>query len=360
MATNRKRLEIRAEKLRGWIRLDQKTPLLYRKEVIYSGDWKKLDSSGEGIAFAVAHNTLNHWKESLTALRAAGIKSPLTKSHEQWDQPENRLGEVTNAVVSENDKGLPSLYLDILFDDEKSRDIGLKGDVSIGSPPDVWYDGTGKAWTYPLQHVASTNTPVIPGLETWQKIAAAFGASNKSKGSKMDLDALIKLLGIKVPDGAGDDVKSALCEQAIQKLVEDEAGEGDAAGGAPPVPADTNMSHDHPMVELYRDSGGDRVQALVEGEIITPAVAKFINLSFCDPKDIAFELSHDRGGSQLKKVIELVKMVAKDRPLKASGRTDAVDDARAIELSHASASNGGLAKNAEKRAELAKAAAGRR
>ena len=106
MAVNRKRLQERAAKYRGWLLLDKKSPLLYRKELIYEGEWQKLNSDGEGIAFAVATNTLNHWKESLSALREAGIKTPLTKSHENWDLPENKLGEVTAAHVSENDAGL--------------------------------------------------------------------------------------------------------------------------------------------------------------------------------------------------------------------------------------------------------------
>ena len=93
MSTNRKRLLERAQSLRGWVLLDQKNRLLYEKEVIYDGDWKKLDSEGEGIAFAVQRNTLNHWQKSLRDLRAAGIKPPLAKSHETWDQPPSLRSE---------------------------------------------------------------------------------------------------------------------------------------------------------------------------------------------------------------------------------------------------------------------------
>ena len=386
MAVNRKRLQERAAKYRGWLLLDKKSPLLYRKELIYEGEWQKLNSDGEGIAFAVATNTLNHWKESLSALREAGIKTPLTKSHENWDLPENKLGEVTAAHVSENDAGLPSLFLDILFDDEKSRDIGLKGDVSIGSPPGVWFDGTGREWRYPLQHVASTNAPVIPGLETWQAIAASFSKTNQAKGSKMDLDELIAALGIEVDKSVNtDDGKKALVLAKLKELTGGGTADGGGDGGdAPPDPKTVGMSHEdddteptktagtpanaggqgglqpkrmtvafaHPViVRTVRDARKAQIDALVTQKIITPATAKELACSFCTDEQIKLELSHtgDSGSAEFERAIKLVKTVAKDRPLPKSGRSEATDLSTAIELSHQQGSDR-LVKTMEKKA----------
>lgn len=382
MAVNKKRLLQRAQKLRGWVQFDKKNRLLYEKEVIYEDDFGKLDSEGEGIAFAVRSRILKHWHESLRDLRTAGIKSPFAKTHDSWDQPEDRLGELVGSDFRANEKGIPSLFLRILFDDEKSRDIGLKGDVSIGSP-EVWYDGKKRKWEWPLQHVASTNAPVVPDLEPWRKIAASFSKSNTAKGHNMEPDDLIALLGITVEDGAGDDVKWALIKQKLAELTGNKPakeGEGEepaveevaasheddearrkaaaanASGNGTPVPQAKRVtvafSHDDPTVELYRDSNVERVNALIENRVVTPAVGKFITTSFCDSKDIAFDLTHKRGGTQFKKVIELVKMIAKDRPLNPSGRSLAGGDESAIELSHNQASDV-LTKNAEKRAKAA-------
>lgn len=381
MAKNLKRFFDRSQKLRGWYRLDQKNPLLYEKECIYADDFAKLDSSGEGLAFAVRRNILEHWQTSLRNLRAAGIKSPLAKSHDTWDQPEDRLGEVVDAEVRENDKGLPSLFLRILFDDEKSRDIGLKGDVSIGSP-DVWYDGKKRRWDYPLQHVASTNAPVVPGLEEWRKIAASFANPN-TKVETMDLDELITLLGIEVPEDANtDEAKKALIQAKLKEITggaapppapedvdmsheEDEAkrkaaaaAAGGSAGGGAPVPQAKRVtvafSHDDPTVSMFRDTSHDRVNMLVEQKIITPATAKHINTTFFSANDIAFSLNNKRQ-EYGKKIIELVKLVAKDRPLKDSGRTEAGDNDDAIELSHSGKAKDVLVKNAEKRRAAAAA-----
>lgn len=389
MATNKKRLQARAQKLRGWLLLAKDSPLLFEKEVIYDGDWKKLDSDGEGIAFAVRKNILNHWRDSLAELRAAGIKSPLATNHETWDQPENRLGEIVGANVRENDSGLPALFLRILFDDEKSRDIGLKGDVSIGSPGE-WYDGTGRRWDWPLQHVASTNAPVIPGLEQWRKIAASFSKST-TKANTMDLDELIKLLGITVPDGASDETKQALIEA---KLAQD-YGTGDAAGDggdATPAPQETNMSHEEDEQQKRKaapaaqptnggtNGGGNgpmkkvtvafahptlvnsvvggrkaQIDALLDKGSITPAHAKELKLSYCDSEAVKLELSHDGDSAtdEFERTIQTIKRMATDRPLKASGRSIAGSDdvESAIELSHATGAADRLVKDAERRAK---------
>lgn len=349
MAANKKRLLKRAQELRGWLLLDQSKPLLYRKEVIYEGEFSKLNFSGNGIEFAIAHDTLNHWKRSLEEQLAAGIQVPFSKSHKTWDAPEDRLGKVVAAEVRENDNGLPSLILDFLFDDEKSRDIGLKGDVSIGSPP-VWYDGKGRKWEYPLQHVASTNAPVIPGLETWQAIAAAFN----TRGSKMELDELIELLGIEVPDDANtDEAKKALIQAKLKELTGGgapaeetpadapvEASQGaKAAPATPTVPQakKVTVAFSHPtIVNTVRNARLAQLDALVTQNVITPAVKKKLELAHCSAEGIKLELSHADGNESkvFDDAIDLAKAMASDRPLKSSGRSAAGDDPDALELSH--------------------------
>lgn len=371
MSKNVKRTLDRAEKLRGWVLLDAKQRLLFRKEAIYRGDFGKLDSSGTGIEFNVVSDTLHHWMQSVRQLRRNGVAIPLSKSHETWDSSEDRLGEVLDASVRANDQGLPSLFLDILFDDEQSRDIALKGDVSIGSPP-IWYDGKKREYQYPLQHVASTAAPVIPGLETWQAIAAAFRAAQPIKGQVMELDDLIAMLGIEVPEEANtDEAKIALIKQKLTELVgkppeepaqppatEDvDMSQGDppvATPAAPAVPQAKKVtvafSHAPVLVKTVRDSRLAQLDALVTQNIITPAVKQELALAHCSDGGIKLELSNGSSGNEFDSAIKLVKLMAKSKPLARHGRSEAVDDESIIELAHSS-NDHSLVKNAEKRAK---------
>lgn len=365
---------------RPWIQLDQSHPLLYRKEAIYRGDFGKLDESGDGLEFAAKRATLRHWAESVAKLRANGIKIPLARNHDEWDDPEKQLGEVVAASVEKNRKGLDALFLNIRFDSEQSRDIALKGDVSIGSPP-KWIDGKKREYVYPLQHVASTNAPVIPGLESWQKIAAAF---TQPKGSNMELDELIELLGIQVDDetAGSDEAKKALIKAKLAELT----------SGAPkptddPPADDMDMSHDdgtegapkpkaggsehsggasggqvkrvavhfsHPVVvKTVRDARLAQLDAMVDSNTITPATRTMLAKKHCSEAGIKLELSHDseNGGSAFDDAVELAKAMAKERPLKNHGRTAVAGDYTdedVIELAHDKSQKGALAKNMEK------------
>lgn len=350
-----------------WILLDQKQPLIYRKEAIYLGDWGKLNSEGEGIEFNVYRDTLEHWKQSTEQFRKLGIAIPLSKSHDNWDRTEDRLGEVIAASVKPNSKGKPSLFLDIRFDDEKSRDIALKGDVSIGSPP-TWYDGAKNKHVYPLQHVASTAAPVIPGLETWQAIAAAFGES-KSKGSNMEIDELIALLGIEVDESVNtDDGKKALVMAKLKELVGAPAkkpeGEGEAGkeGEGTPSPVDASLNSgaqpaepakerdmkkvtvafSHLQVKTVRKGRQAELDSYVAQGKMSPATAKEIALAHCDDKAIGLELSHNGDGSAFDREVAIALSATKHKPLSKSGRTEAGDDSdeAIIELSHSGKGQG--------------------
>lgn len=333
---------------RPWLRLDETKPLLYEKEAIYADQFGKLNSDGEGIEFEPYVATLDHWKESVDQFKANGVKIPLAKSHDGWDQTENGLGEVIGARRGLNDKGIESIFLQVLFDDEKSRDIGLKGDVSIESPPE-FYDGKKNKYVYPIRHVASTNAPVIPGLESWQAIAASFG-STKSKGNTMDLDQLIELLGITVDDADNnDDAKTALIRAKIKELVGDEAAEGDdpkekpadatpphkpAAPGTPATPAVALSEKTKPsplIVKTIRANREQQVAGLIEAGFISPATGKELTLSFCSDKAIGVELSEDGDGSQFDSMVRILKT---NKPLAKSGRSASGLGDSEIELSH--------------------------
>jgi hypothetical protein len=366
-----------------WVQLDEKKPLLYRKEAIYTGEHFKLDRNRRGIKFSTPKEALEHWVESIHTLRGLGYDIPLATTHDDWENIRNRLGDVVDGHVMKNDKGKDALFLDVLFRNEKDRDIALKGDVSIGSP-DVWSDSNGTEHVYPLRHVAATSAGVIPKLKTWQQIAASF-AEGKAMDPKL-IEELISILGLTPSEDADDAAKQELVMGAIRSMVEKLNG-----GGAPPVPEEAEMSEEDDevpnrstpgaansnigkggarkvsatvafdwskappiMVETVGQSRKAQIDALETQNKITPAVAEKLKLSFCGEKAIRLELSHDAKGGEFARAIEFAEMMAKDRPLKRSGRSvfEADDDA-VLELSHAEDKKHSLSKQAEKRAEKA-------
>lgn len=359
-----KRIDTRAARAKryGWsICASSSSGLVYEKEVIPEGEWAKLNREGKGIQFETYRSTLQHWAKSVGELLAAGVKPVLAKSHDHWDKPEEKLGEIVGAEVRKNRKGRDALFARVRFDDDESKAIALKGDVSIGSP-DVWYDGRGKKWNYPFQHLASTNSPVIPGLEKWQAIAASFGTA--SKGNTMDLDELIALLGIEVPEDANtDEAKKALIQAKLKELSgggapapEAEPVEGEpveasqtATGVASPnvgkgaarkVSATVSFSKENPPPPLVVKSIGEGRKATIEGKVaqhkFAPAVAADLIASFCSAERVSLELCHGDDGREFDLALSIAEKSAANPPLAKHGRSAASDDSddAVLELAH--------------------------
>ena len=157
----------------GWILLDKKHPLKWRKEVLPVGHWEKLDENGEGLSFDADEKLLSHLVDSVNKLRSNGVTIPYAKSHDGWELAENKYGEIVGASVGRNSHGEKSFFIDVLFDNEAAAKECTKTDSSVGIP-DKFFDGAGNEYHHPLRHVAATNAPVIPGLGRWQAIAASF------------------------------------------------------------------------------------------------------------------------------------------------------------------------------------------
>lgn len=348
-----------------WLLLSSSEGLTYRKEAIYLGDWAKLDSKGDGLEFSTYRDTLEHWSKSVGELRGNGIDIPLSTTHDGWESSENKLASIIGAKVEKNQKGVPSLFLDIKFDDEKSRDTAIKADISIGSPP-VFHDAKKRRYVYPLRHVASTAAPVIPGLETWQAIAASF--SNEGKTMEPELLAkLISLLKVEVSEEQADDTdaKLQLVTTALDKALEDQSKGGDTmpaettelseeGGTGSPAPQASKVtvafSQSPLMVTQVRKGRQSELDGYVAQNKLSPAVAAKLAEVHCSEGAIKLALDSNDDDSAFEGALGIALMASSNRPMSDSGRSDAVTDGEVIELAHGNKGTG-LVAAAEARAE---------
>jgi hypothetical protein len=327
-----------------WLRLSQKNRLIYRKEAIYLGDFGKLNAQGKGIEFAIARDTVTHWKRSVDQLLENEVTIPLARSHAEWSDPERRLGKVIAAEIGRDSKDRHALFLDIEFDDEQSRDIALKGDISIGSPP-VWFDGLKRRYEYPLQHVASTSAPVIPGLDEWHAIAAAFNLAQY--GGTMDVDQLIELMQIEVPEGSDtDEAKWALIHQWVKERCDTmppaeeptddapvEASKATPAapvapaanGAAKKVTATVAFSHENPPPVLVINTVCQARKAIIDAEVtagtFAPTVGADLVGEWCDQKKVELSIINNEDNSAFERELARWRKAKKNPPLSAAGRS---------------------------------------
>jgi len=140
--------------------------LCYEKELIYQGSFEQGD-----LHFSVTPVILRHWDATIKEMLANGIKIPMPLEH-TFD-PEKTRAFIENSEIKLNKKGKLALYGKVRFRDEEAAKLALSSDISIFVTGEI-KDGNGNLYLRPIQHVAFTNYPVIPGLENFQAIAASL------------------------------------------------------------------------------------------------------------------------------------------------------------------------------------------
>lgn len=285
-----------------WLLLSAKKPLRYKKQVLHTGDFKKLDGEGDGIEFSITPEILDHLAHSIGELRTAGVQIPFANGHDDWANAANRLGDVVGAVVEDG-----NLSLEIDFADEASRDLALKADVSIGML-DKFYDGRGQLHRTVIRHLAATSAPVIPALDEWHQIAASFNKPNNN------MDELYTLLGI--------DKQPELLLAAVKELQEK----------AKPVEK-VDLSFPPLVIRTVRDAREATLSAFVTQGVFTPAVKAELVTQFCTDKAVNAELSHNEAGQGFDFAVKLATLASKSKPISPTGRS-AAPTAGEVELSH--------------------------
>ena len=265
-------------------------PLLFEKELIYVGEFKK-----DGQTIKVSDVLIDHWVNEAAIMMAHGFKIKVPVEH-TFD-PEKNRGHVLSLYKKKDSKNRTALFGKIKFTSEEDAKLAKSADVSIFQPPS-YEMGNGYTAQRPITHVALTDYPVVPGLDEFQTIAASFAGDNKS----MTIADLAAKLGITVEDGATDDM---IGEMILAKVAEMSKPEP-----KPPVD-DTELSklkaeNEATKMQLSKIAHENRISkidSLVDQMKITPAEAKdwkktyasdALALSATDGFDSAFSLAKNR------------------------------------------------------------------
>lgn len=330
-------------------------PLLFRKELIYAGTFEK---KTDNIKFSVDEQTLRHWHNTFIAMSANGIEIPVPKEH--TTDPDAKRGTLIKTEIALNPKGLPALFGFIRFKDAESAKQGKHNNVSIFVPND-FTDGKSNTYYRPIAHVALTDYPVIPGLGKFESIALSLVSEQQT----MSLKAIAKRLGV------DDKTADAELEGAISKAIDALLKKVEAAASNPPAnppaptgenppanpPTEGNPPANPPVVSaafvsMLRENRNNKLQALVAGGQITPAVREAIAAEHCNDKTLSLALSASGSNDGFD---SLCAALAKNDVVKLREQTGA--QGTTVALSHTlDPANNPLLANAERRAAEAKAA----
>ena len=259
----------------------------FKKELIKVGNYIK-ESTGQKID--VALDTLKHWVREFDRWTAAGNRLPIPLGHERANQPEANRGWVTSMFIEGN-----SLYGILELSDES---LAKTTDVSICVNPELT-DGKGIKYNNVISHVALTTQPVVGGLSGFQTLSLSLTGENTMEFLKK----LAEKLGLK--DATEDAVMLALDKKIVP-------------------PQEDNDSN--PLVMLFSENRVNKLNTLVKGGIITPAVKDAIIAKYVTPESIALELNNG-----VKDDFDfLCKILMENRPVKL----EAISGVQSLELSN--------------------------
>lgn len=268
--------------------------LLYEKELARTGAY-----SANGVEFDITLDLLKHWMDTFLAMAEAGHSVPVPLGH--TTDPEKNRGKVIELTLRGNDFGGESLFGLIEFANAEAAKLADTSQVSVFSPPQ-FIDGKGRIFERPIQHVALTDYPVIPGMAPFSIVASLI-----TGGDSMTLSELFAKHKITVEDDADDakmiDVLDAFIAELLKKPeskpedkpVEkpvDVSAEGKPTGdvGTPPVIAAS-------LRGILSDNRHMKLDALVREGRISKAVRDDLVEQHCsqDRLDIALSQGTDDG-----------------------------------------------------------------
>ena len=318
--------------LKTW-ELSESKERTYRKELIYVGDFVK-----DTLKFSVDEDLLHHWVSTFNEMKDNGIDVPVPVEHTQ--DPEKRRGTLLGLSVARNDKGVPALFGDIQFKDETAASLATTAQTSIYVPPE-FQDGKGRKYKRPIQHVALTDYPVVPGLKEFQVIAASF----QERENEVSLKTLIGKLGLKIPEGKEDD--DAMLETLI-------VNEWKVLKSKTPKPEDKKPEDKKPaiaagLISMAKENRRMKLDKLVQDGHITPAVCSKLGEQYCNNERVSLSLSSDSSDG----FDEMIEALKENDPLVLAEKTGP-QDIMSLSNYRNDKDNNPLLKDAEKRAAEAK------
>ena len=235
----------------------------FRKQLIKVGSYVKDSTKQE---FTVALDTLNHWVKTFDLWLSNGNKVSVPLTHAVAGSGADNQGWVTELSV-EGDSLFGVIEL-------KDPALALTSDVSIYVPAKA-VDGKGIEYIAPITHVALCTDPVIPGLESFEKLELSLGDSN------MDfLKSICKKLGL-----SGDKATEAGAVEAITALKTPNPGKPDLTL--------SNKDGGDALSKLLSDNRAMKLDRLLKAGLISPAMKETVEAKYVDAEVCALELSQE-------------------------------------------------------------------
>jgi len=272
-------------------------PLIFEKELVYDGTFTKGDKK-----FTVTKDDLLHWKDQVDGFAKSGIDVPMPLGH--TTDPEKTRAKLLSIDVRPKSNGKHAAFGKLKFSDSQAAKLAKTADVSIYVEPS-FKDGNGTVWKRPIRHVAFTNYPVIPGLGSFQAVAASFDGS-------LDMSPMVPLaqqLGIQNADQKDDAALTAEIVASFSALV-DKVKKLETGGGQPGqqpgvpqpgqqqpgLPPQQKMQFSAPMLGLLRDNRLNKLDRMV-GKNITKATRDELVKIHCTDDALALAFENVEGGA---------------------------------------------------------------
>ncbi len=287
----------------------------FRKEVVKIGKYVK---DAEGKEFEIGIDALENWVAQFQRMRKGGEMVRICSTHAGASDPDLQRGVVEDLFIDGD-----SLVMTCELIGKDGIEAAARNDVSIYSSPE-FVGGNGSRYIRPITHIALCPDPVVTGLGEFVPLAASLNANNKAKGVSMNWTKVQKAFDVKeeltdanaeevllsFAKSAGETTKRLTDAQALldkAKNLSEETKKKDKG--------DTKLSRevDPVTVKLLADNRKLKLDALVLGAKITPAVRDDLKAVWTDKEAIAAELSRSSDDDVFDRVIAAI---AKNDPIK--------------------------------------------
>ncbi len=282
--------------------------LLYRKQVIYEGDFSQPDPKDPGVRkpWRVTREMVDNWATQGNLMLSRGVEVPCPKGHST--DPELKRATAKRFETGLDSKGRHSLFSYVEFTKPEYAEALAASNVSIYS--EKKYSTGQHDYEWPPVHLAFTDYPVVPDLEPFEAVAASLLKIECS----MD-ETLLEIagaLGVEAPEDGSDEVLKALILQQI-KVLKPEEKKADPPAEDKKVAA----SRDPAILGIVRNARMTAIDALASGRHVTPAVAKELKRQYCG-ESIALSLDGtDRDFQGVVDTLKLQKVLGSDEKTQA-------------------------------------------
>jgi hypothetical protein len=287
---------------------------VYSKELIYADDFLirhekasyedfQQDKPGARISLSVGPDAITGWETVGNLMLSRGVDILIPRGHKVKE--DNILGKVVKYAKKKNKEGKDALYADIKFEDADKAKEGLSANVSIYAEPE-FTDGKGNKYSWPITHVASTKSPMIPALEPYTAIAASMiteiepEKEKKTMATKVKptpkttktIDELLKANGIEVPENATEEEKKNLLQEYLGDYLPVQQIEKTTTTTEKPV---EKVAASAVMLSMLSKGRKAEIDALVADDRITPAQSDVLKKKWCSDEAIKIACAAESG-----------------------------------------------------------------